>query len=93
MWPLFLEAMEGYKWRSGDIIGYHFTLKGGPTLRYVCNTYYNYLPCTSHNSFLPLILSSLEYIVSISTIQFKELNVLHTFSIKKKVVGVFYETD
>ena len=38
MWPLFLEAMEGYKWSSGDIIGYHLTLKGGPTLRYVCNT-------------------------------------------------------
>ena len=38
MWPLFLEAMEGYNWRCGDIIGYHLTLKGGPTLRYVCNT-------------------------------------------------------
>ena len=30
MWPLFLEAMKGYKWRPRANIGYHliFTLKG-----------------------------------------------------------------
>jgi hypothetical protein len=31
--------VEGYIWRSGDIIGHHLTLKGGPKLRFVCNTH------------------------------------------------------